>query len=606
MLEGLNRVNWARLTDAYGPAANTPDHIRQLASSRPKERKEARQALYATIFHQGTRYPATAPAVPFLFDLLDDPATPEKGEIVRLLVHLAVGYPEQFLPLGIDPAAAFAEAAPAAPAPDDDSPAADAYWARQAYEAVRRRVGRFRALAGDADAKTRKAAVFALAWFPAAARTSAPVVRQAARGPGRPDERANAILCLGILGRHLGGSSDATWLQEQLGPDRPYAVRVTAAISLGVLLGRKLPAEALDVLLAAVQDADRDVKEGPRVSWEFGSLICHTCEALRSLALRPAEPVLSALCRAAETVQPYWPSLTILRTLLELVFRDRKGVRHVRDPNAPDGRRRLYRDPARLTAAQRRALEAIVRSPYWKPGQSFFGPHEEEVYCRGLPADQDKLRRLLAGEQLDPPYPPAPPKPPPLDLRKVQERAREYVREFEEQDRRLPLQGNNWYGTWYAGTSTDGRPMLVFFNDDNLWVCWFDDDGRHRNTEVMPNPLGDRAKAYPMQELYPRLENFLRERFGYQAGTIHVRPFSDPVSGAAIKAGPGLLDRFILNPKGEYPEFWPRQMVKERRQVEAKQVLEWVEKRDRYILRVPPRDHPIDIGDGHCIGDHLV
>ena len=208
MLEGLDRVNWARLTHAYGPASNTPDHIRRLASSRPKERKEARAALYATIFHQGTRYPATAPAVPFLFELLDDPATPEKGEIVRLLVHLAVGYPELFLPLGIDPAAAFADAAPAAPAPDDDGPAADAYWARQAYEAVRRRVGRFRALAGGPDAKTRKAAVFALAWFPAAARSSAPVVRRAARGPARPDERANAILCLGILGRHLGSSLD--------------------------------------------------------------------------------------------------------------------------------------------------------------------------------------------------------------------------------------------------------------------------------------------------------------------------------------------------------------------------------------------------------------
>jgi hypothetical protein len=603
MLEGLDRVNWSRLTDAYGPASNTPDHIRRLASSRPKERKEARQALYATIFHQGTRYPATAPAVPFLFELLDEPATPEKGEIVRLLVHLAVGYPERFLPLGIDPAAAFADAAPAAPAPDDDSPAADAYWARQAYEAVRRRAGRFRARAGDSDAKTRKAAVFALAWFPAAARNSVPVVRRAARGPGRPDERANAILCLGILGRYLGSLSDIRWLQEQLGPNRPYAVRATAAISLGVLQGRDLPAETRNVLLAAVQDTDRDAKEGPRVAWEFGSLICHACEVLRSLALAPKESVLSALCRAAETVEPYWPSLTILRTLLELVFRDQKRVRYVRDPNAPDGRRQLYRDPGRLTAAQRRALEAIVRSPHWKPGPTvFFGPYEEEVYCRGLPADQDKLRRLLAGEQLDPPYPPAPPKPPPLDLRAVRERAREHVREFEAQDRRLPLQGN----VWYTGSSAAGRPMLVFFDDANLWVCWFDEDGRHRNTEVVPHQLGDRAQAYWQRDKYPRLETFLRKRFGYQAGTIHVRPFNDPVSGAAIKAGPGWLDQFILNPKEDYPTFWPRQMVKARRQANAKRVMEWVEKRYRYVLHARGSDYPIDIGDGHCTGGSLL
>ena len=61
MLEGLDRVDWARRTHAYGPAADTPDHIRRLASARPGERKGAREALFATIFQQGTRYPATAP-----------------------------------------------------------------------------------------------------------------------------------------------------------------------------------------------------------------------------------------------------------------------------------------------------------------------------------------------------------------------------------------------------------------------------------------------------------------------------------------------------------------------------------------------------------------
>lgn len=222
MLEGLDRVDWARLTHAYGAAADTPGHIRQLASPHPEERKAARGALYATIFHQGTRYPATAPAVPFLFELLEDPDTQEKGQIITLLVHLAVGYPGRFLPLGIDPAAEFAEAAAARPADDDDSRAADLYWEREAYEAVRRRVGRFRALAADSDDATRTAAVFALAWFPAAARKSAPVVRRAARGAAGPDEQANAILCLGILGRYLGSSYDVRWLRDQLGPDRPH------------------------------------------------------------------------------------------------------------------------------------------------------------------------------------------------------------------------------------------------------------------------------------------------------------------------------------------------------------------------------------------------
>ncbi len=148
--------------------------------------------------------------------------------------------------------------------------------------------------------------------------------------------------------------------------------------------------------------------------------------------------------------------------------------------------------------------------------------------------------------------------------------------------------------------------MLVFFDDDNLRVHWFDGDGRYQNAEVVRHPLAGRAEAMSLQDMHPRLETFLRERFGYQAGTIHVRPFQDPVSGAAIKAGPGWLDQFIQNPRGEYPKSWPRQMVKERRQAEAKRVLEWVEKRDRYILRPRGGDYPIDIGDGHCTGDYFV
>jgi hypothetical protein len=598
MLEGLDRVDWARLTHAYGPASDTPDHIRRLASSRASQRKAARGTLYSTIFHQGTRYPATAAAAPFLFELLDDPGTPEKGEIVRLLVHLAVGYPERFLPLGIDPPAEFKEADTVAledAGPehyDDYSPEVAGLWARNAYQAVLRRVGRFRALARAPDAPTRKAAVFALAWFPAVARNSAPIVRRVARGPAEPDERANAILCLGILGRSLGSSSDARWLQKELGPDRPYPVRVTAAISLAVLPGQELPAEARAVLLAVVQDARRDEKEGPRVAWAFGSLICQVCAVLHSLALAPNEPVLAALCRAAETVKSYWPALDIVRTLLELVFPDRKGVRYVRDPNAPSGRRRLYRNPARLTAAQRRAVEAIARSPRWQPGSRYFGPYEEALFLFGLPPDVDELHRLLAGEQLDPPAPPPPPEPPPLDLQAIRERAREYVREFEAQDRLLPLQGE----VWYTGTSADGRQMLVFFDDESLWVCWFDDDGRPRNTEVVPHQLGGRAQAYWQREKYPRLETFLRKRFGYRAGTIHVRCFEDPVSRAALKAGPSWLERFILGPE------WNRE---ERRQHEAKRVLEWIEKRDRYVLHARGPDYPIDIGDGHCAGVSL-
>jgi hypothetical protein len=411
VLEGLDQVDWGRLTHAYGPASDTPGHIRQFASRDAEGREGARANLANTLAHQGTRYTATAAAVPFLFELLGRPATPEKGELIRLLVFFAAGYHDKFLPLGFDPAAAFADADKVAPEDagpehyDDYGPAVAALWARNAYEAVRRRVGRFRALARHRDRDTRRAAVFALAWFPAAARTSAPAVRRVCRGRSRPDERANAILCLGILGRSLRDTSDAPWLQKQLGPDRPYVVRVTAAISLAVLLGSALPAESLAVLLEVLQDVPRGQREGSGMAWAHNGLIAHVCKVLDFLAPAPTGPVLSALCRAAETAD-FWPALNVWHTLLGLAFPDRQGVRFEPDPTRPSKHRVVYRDPTRLDDTQRRAVEAVARSPYWewktKKAHNAFGPHEELLWSYGLPDRDESLREFVAAAQARP------------------------------------------------------------------------------------------------------------------------------------------------------------------------------------------------------------
>ena len=56
--------------------------------------------LYGTIFHQGTRYQASAHAVPFLFEVLAAPDTAERDQLVGLLASIAIGYDESWLPQG--------------------------------------------------------------------------------------------------------------------------------------------------------------------------------------------------------------------------------------------------------------------------------------------------------------------------------------------------------------------------------------------------------------------------------------------------------------------------------------------------------------------------
>ena len=58
-LDGLDRVDWSALGDAYGPATKAPAFLRALASTEPEHRNYAAESLFQHIWHQGTVYSAT-------------------------------------------------------------------------------------------------------------------------------------------------------------------------------------------------------------------------------------------------------------------------------------------------------------------------------------------------------------------------------------------------------------------------------------------------------------------------------------------------------------------------------------------------------------------
>jgi hypothetical protein len=263
MLEGLERIDWERLTHAYGPAGEVPGWIRELTSDDAAVRKRAFDVLEGSICHQGSRYRASAPAVPFLFELLESPSAKDRVRLIRLLTNLAIGYPEWHVPLGFDPAQRFAEIEAlggpdeierirdAEPEEEEDfEPGRDALWQRDAYEVVIGRIVTLQGLSRDEDPDVRAAAVKALAWFPGAAPESVRFVRDALVRETVPKERANALLSLGILARYLNDRSDVPALLACLSPDEAPSVRLSAAISLAVILGKSAPAECI-ILYAA-------------------------------------------------------------------------------------------------------------------------------------------------------------------------------------------------------------------------------------------------------------------------------------------------------------------------------------------------------------------
>ncbi|MFC1411389.1 HEAT repeat domain-containing protein [Streptacidiphilus sp. N1-12] len=64
--EELDTLDWASLTHAYGPAEDVPEQVRSLYSDDPEEVDEALYELYGNVWHQGSVYPASVEAVPFL------------------------------------------------------------------------------------------------------------------------------------------------------------------------------------------------------------------------------------------------------------------------------------------------------------------------------------------------------------------------------------------------------------------------------------------------------------------------------------------------------------------------------------------------------------
>ncbi|NUT49221.1 MAG: hypothetical protein HOV94_18230 [Saccharothrix sp.] len=98
-------VDWSHLRHAYGSAEDTPELLERL---RGEDWEEALGDLYASVLHQGSVYPATLAALPFLVDIAHDPTAQGRVGALWLLASYAqsiaqgAGRVETYLPDGVD------------------------------------------------------------------------------------------------------------------------------------------------------------------------------------------------------------------------------------------------------------------------------------------------------------------------------------------------------------------------------------------------------------------------------------------------------------------------------------------------------------------------
>ncbi|MFF3194043.1 HEAT repeat domain-containing protein [Streptomyces misionensis] len=420
---GLDTVDWSALTHAYGPADDLPGLLRDLCSPDAPQRHKALHELYGNIFHQGSRYPATAAAVPFLARMAADPALPDRSALLELLAALAIGYDEAHLPGGVavadwradveearaqDPAAVRAEYDAWVEAAADDKDRRMRAFRRDmydhdrhlaavtaelgAYDAVRGEIPALLPLLGDADAAVRAATAHLSAWFPEAAGESLPRLLALLDEEDEPAVLATALVAVGLLGdgdhaadrdRERGGGPEAVARLRQFLTAGEPVVRWAAATALARLgatgvegaVGPRVLAE----LVAVAEESETGL---PHVPFHDGDLRGYSAASLTLLADRfPAEALGAVTDALAATTGP--ASFAVASAALRLAFGE----------PGPDGPGAF----TALTEPQRRLVRALagLDKDTWQ-WANLWGI----VRSWGLPVPRDALRAYagLPGE----------------------------------------------------------------------------------------------------------------------------------------------------------------------------------------------------------------
>lgn len=432
MLDGLDRVDWSGLGDAYGPATRIPEFLQSLTSDDPDEWVGGIDGLYMGLCHQRcTVYEATPAAVPFLVGLLAEPRGRCRARILELLGDIAGAGSD--LDVHAD---AVAEQAGDAEE-HRRRLRRERSWVRGAREATWRGLDVYLDLLDDPDRKLRLGSLYTLGRLAEFARDEIPKtlapgdpIGRIAAAMGRrfeeePDELVRAGLLFG-----LAGLADAR--PDVLRPHRraladPSAapsVRLAAALALADRLD-PVPDEAVRVLAATVDrpdDADSIFRpEGRRMEprhhpllkayraigllfgRNFGSgfdpdevgmeedaafpewieegvvRACH--DRLARLGIVPTDAELERRLVPLGAANPYNAD-GLAAPLLRRVFGDRK----VGEGDGPDS----------LTAAQRRVLQVLFDNPMiWATRMANL---HSTFRAHGLSPKRDAWRPLLGIE----------------------------------------------------------------------------------------------------------------------------------------------------------------------------------------------------------------
>ncbi|WP_157996001.1 HEAT repeat domain-containing protein [Thermomonospora amylolytica] len=196
----LGSVDWENLPDSYGGTADVPRYLRSLALARPKEWDAVYEALYERLVNQGSRFAASAYAVPVIVGVLGSLPERRKVALLRLLSYVAVGEDQAYLRGDFNPAEARR----------DLEAGRHLSWAGSglrveraemaAYDAVMRETAVVGGLLTDESPQVRMWAAYLLGLFPEKAEDTVPVLRAALARESDPEAAATTAIAAGLVG----------------------------------------------------------------------------------------------------------------------------------------------------------------------------------------------------------------------------------------------------------------------------------------------------------------------------------------------------------------------------------------------------------------------
>ena len=221
----LDEIEWHRLRGPYGTSKGVPAALRDLQAESAGKRAAAVGFLQEHLWHQGSVYEVSAPAVPFVADAALGPSMGRDDRIwlIVLLASTANGtsYLDVHRELNEE------EGMPV----DETELERELRWVSDAREAVRQRlpefIGRLRT---ENDSSTQIALAELAAQFPERANESLALVEELAER--EPDDPRKLVLELAVAA--IGGAADREDLLRRL-PDDYYDSKETEEIAKRLL-----------------------------------------------------------------------------------------------------------------------------------------------------------------------------------------------------------------------------------------------------------------------------------------------------------------------------------------------------------------------------------